>query len=91
MVTIILFFGKLTCGDYPFHIFSLSACKIMEDLDSLVEEKLEMCKGLSGEERSEFIENHLDDYYFAMNIVSNTKVLRHYRELFTKLVKDFGH
>jgi len=42
------FFGKLTCGDYPFHIFSLSACKIMEDLDSLAEEKLEMCKGLSG-------------------------------------------
>jgi hypothetical protein len=68
-----------------------SACKIMEDLDSITQEKLEICRGLTGEERSEFIENHLDDYYFAMNIVTNRKVLRHYRELFTKLIKDFGH
>jgi len=68
-----------------------SACKIMEDLDSITQEKLQICRGLTGEERSEFIENHLDDYYFAMNIVTNRKVLRHYRELFTKLIKDFGH
>lgn len=68
-----------------------SACKIMEDLDSITQEKLEICRGLTGEERFEFIENHLDDYYFAMNIVTNRKVLRHYRELFTKLIKDFGH
>jgi len=63
----------------------------MEDLDSITQEKLEICRSLKGEERSEFIENHLDDYYFAMNIVTNRKVLRHYRELFTKLIKDFGH
>ena len=68
-----------------------SACKIMEDLDSITQEKMEICRSLTGEERSEFIENHLDDYYFAMNIVTNRKVLRHYRELFTKLIKDFGH
>lgn len=68
-----------------------SACKIMEDLDSITQEKLEICRGLTGEERYEFIANHLDDYYFAMNIVTNRKVLRHYRELFTKLIKDFGH
>jgi hypothetical protein len=95
MGTIFLFldisrlFGKLTCGDFPY-LFP-SACKIMEDLDSITQEKLEICRGLTGEERSEFIENHLDDYYFAMNIVTNRKVLRHYRELFTKLIKDFGH
>ena len=63
----------------------------MEDLDSITQEKLEICRGHTGEKRFEFIENHLDDYYFAMNIVTNRKVLRHYRELFTKLIKDFGH
>ena len=97
MVTIILFLGifivkmKIVHAENIHSISFPSPHVYYEDLDSLAEEKIEICKSLSGEDRSEFIENHLDDYYFAMNIVSNTKVLRHYRELFTKLVKDFGH
>lgn len=63
----------------------------MEDLKSIVEEKLEICKGLTGEERSEFIEMTYDDYKFAQHVVNEPKVLKHYHDVFTKLIKNFGH
>ena len=63
----------------------------MEDLNSIVEEKMEICKGLTGEERSEFIEMTLEDYNFATHIVNEPKVLKHYSDLFAELIKNFGH
>ena len=63
----------------------------MKHLTELAQENIEICKTLEGEDRSDFIQSHLDDYYFAMNVVTAPKVLRYYRELFVKLVKNFGH
>ena len=63
----------------------------MGHLKELAKENIEICKKLSGCDRSEFIEEHLEDYYFAMNVVTAPKVLRYYRELFVELVKNFGH
>jgi|TARA_R100001510_G_scaffold48212_1_gene45858 hypothetical protein len=63
----------------------------MEHLKELAKENIEICKRLNGHDRSEFIEEHLEDYYFAMNVVTAPKVLRYYRELFVELVKNFGH
>ena len=63
----------------------------MKHLTELAQENIEICKNLEGEDRSNFIQSHLDDYYFAMNVVTAPKVLRYYRELFVKLVKNFGH
>jgi predicted DNA-binding protein len=63
----------------------------MGHLKELAKENMEICKKLHGRDRSEFIEEHLEDYYFAMNVVTAPKVLRYYRELFVELVKNFGH
>lgn len=63
----------------------------MDELEKLADENLEICKNLDGPDRCEFIENHLEDYHFALAVVSSPKILRYYRELLTKLVRDFGH
>ena len=63
----------------------------MGHLKELAKENIEICKKLSGRDRSEFIEEHLEDYYFAMNVVTAQKVLMYYSELFVELVKNFGH
>ena len=49
------------------------------------------CKSLPGPERTELIEEVLNDYYSTIDLQSPVSIQRHYRELFTKLVKDFGH
>jgi|TARA_R100000426_G_scaffold25920_1_gene21818 hypothetical protein len=49
------------------------------------------CKSLPGLERTELIEEVLNDYYSTIDLQSPVSIQRHYRELFTKLVKNFGH
>lgn len=63
----------------------------MDDFDKMSDESLEICRSLDGIERCDYIKNHLEDYHFALAFVSNPKVLRYYRELFIKLVRNFGH
>lgn len=63
----------------------------MDDFDKMSDESIDICRGLEGPEKCEFIANHLEDYHFALVFVSNPKVLRYYRELFIKLVRNFGH
>jgi hypothetical protein len=63
----------------------------MDELEKLAVENWEVCRDLDGPDRCEFIENHLEDYHFALAVVSSPKILRYYRELLTKLVRDFGH
>jgi len=63
----------------------------MDELEKLTAENLKICRELDGPDRCEFIENHLEDYHFALAVVSSPKILRYYRELLTKLVRDFGH
>ena len=52
---------------------------------------LDTCRCLPGLEKTELIEEVLDDYYWTVDLQSPVRIQRHYRELFTKLVKDFGH
>ena len=63
----------------------------MDELEKLTVENLQICRELDGPERCEFIESHLEDYNFALAVISSPKILRYYRELLTKLVRDFGH
>jgi hypothetical protein len=63
----------------------------MDDLEKLTIENIEICRALDGPEKCDFIEDQLNDYQFALHVVSNPKVLRYYRELLVKLIRDFGH
>ena len=64
-------------AEYPF--ISFPSHVNYGHLTELAQENIEICKNLEGEDRSDFIQSHLDDYYFAMNVVTAPKVLRYYR------------
>ena len=61
------------------------------DFEEIRLSTIKECKSLPGLERTELIEEVLSDYYSTVDLQSPVKIQRHYRELFTKLVKDFGH
>ena len=57
----------------------------------LIQASVDFCKTLNGHDRSEFIEEALDDYKWTTYVKSPREVQRHLRNVFTKLVKNFGH
>ena len=57
----------------------------------LQDASLEFCNSLDGLQRTEFIEEALEDYKWTTYIQSPREVQRQFRELFSKLVKNFGH
>ncbi len=57
----------------------------------LIEASLDFCNSLDGKQRTEFIEDALDDYKWTTYVRSPREVQRQFRELFSKLVKNFGH
>ena len=64
----------------------------MAQLDpELVKVSLDLCKVLKGPDRTDFIEDALVDYKWTTHISSPREVQRHFRNVFTKLVKNFGH
>mgnify|MGYP001188235370 FL=1 len=52
---------------------------------------IQFCRVLDGPDRSELIESVLEDYTFCLTMGLSPKILKHHRELFCKLIKDFGH
>ena len=48
-------------------------------------------KALPGEVKTEYIENILDDYEFCISQNYPKPTIKKFYELFTKLVKKFGH
>tara|TARA_R100000664_G_C2734351_1_gene124190 strand:- start:608 stop:802 length:195 start_codon:yes stop_codon:yes gene_type:complete len=48
-------------------------------------------EALSGEERTKYIEEILDDYHFTKSQNYPKPTVKKFYELFTKLVKKFGH
>ena len=52
---------------------------------------IEFCKTLNGKDRSEFISEAYEDYEFSMKQESPMIVQRRFRELYTKLIENFGH
>ncbi len=52
---------------------------------------VEFCKELEGKEKSDFINEAMEDYEFSITAGAPYIVQRRFRELFTKLVKTFGH
>jgi len=48
-------------------------------------------EALSGEERTRYIEEILDDYHFIKSQNYPKPTVKKFYELFTKLVKKFGH
>ena len=52
---------------------------------------IEFCKTLNGKDRSEFISEAYEDYEFSMQQQSPMIVQRRFRELYTKLIENFGH
>tara|TARA_A100001201_G_scaffold34058_4_gene36400 strand:- start:2137 stop:2349 length:213 start_codon:yes stop_codon:yes gene_type:complete len=61
------------------------------DLTKIADTTVEFCKTLSGRERTELINEALEDYKFTVDLESPIVIQRHYRELFSRLVKNFGH
>ena len=61
------------------------------DHNKLITASVDFCKGLDGLERIQFIEDALDDYKWTTYIKSPREVQRQFRELFSRLVKNFGH
>tara|TARA_R100000664_G_scaffold12876_1_gene20635 strand:+ start:63 stop:260 length:198 start_codon:yes stop_codon:yes gene_type:complete len=62
-----------------------------EKHDKLIEASLDFCKTLKGSDRYDFIDEALDDYRWTTYVKSPREVQRQFRELFSKLVKNFGH
>ena len=52
---------------------------------------VELCRVLDGPDKIEFIESVLEDYTFCLSMGFSPKTLKYHRELFSKLIKDFGH
>ena len=46
---------------------------------------------LDGEQRTQYIDDILDDYYFVRSQNYPKPTVKKFYELFTKLVKKFGH
>ena len=62
-----------------------------ENHNKLVNASLDFCKSLDGSDRTEFIDEALQDYKWTSYIKSPREVQRQFRELFSRLVKNFGH
>ena len=62
-----------------------------ENHRKLLDASLDFCKSLDGKDRTEFIEEALQDYKWTSYIKSPREVQRQIRELFSRLVKNFGH
>jgi len=52
---------------------------------------INFCKTLDGHARVGFISEALEDYYFSIDQKSPRMVQRRFRELYTTLIKNFGH
>ncbi len=57
----------------------------------LVNKTIWFVEELSGEERTEYIDNILDDYEFVRSQNYPKPTVKKFYELFTKLIKKFGH
>ena len=57
----------------------------------LVNKTIYFVKALPGEVKTEYIENILDDYEFCISQNYPKPTIKKLYELFTKLVKKFGH
>ena len=57
----------------------------------LVNKTIYFVKALPGEVKTEYIENILDDYEFCIYKNYPKPTIKKFYELFTKLVKKFGH
>ncbi len=77
---------------FHIHIFSYTLVMAMTEIDpEFVKASIKLCKNLNGDARTEFIEDALTDYKWTAYIRSPREVQRHFRDVFTKLVKNFGH
>jgi|TARA_Y100000592_G_scaffold39882_1_gene63237 hypothetical protein len=57
----------------------------------LVSKTIFFVSALSGDERTRYIEEILDDYYWIKSQRYPKATVKKFYELFTKLVKKFGH
>ena len=81
---------------FHIHIFSHTVVMRMSkdtkyNLKEIADSTVEFCKTLNGRERTDIIAESLEDYYFTVDLQSPISIQRHYRELFSRLVKNFGH
>jgi hypothetical protein len=61
------------------------------EAEKFINATLKFVSGLNGLEKSEFIEDVLDDFEWICTTDYSMIEKRKYRELFTALVKNFGH
>ncbi len=52
---------------------------------------VDFCKTLDGHERTKFMVEAYEDYLFSVEQKSPRIIQRQFRELFSRLVKNFGH
>ena len=57
----------------------------------LVNKTLWFVESLDGEQKTDYIEDILTDYYFVKSQSYPKPTIKKFYELFTKLVKKFGH
>jgi hypothetical protein len=57
----------------------------------LINKTIGFVKSLPGDEKTTYIEEMLDDYYFVRSQNYPKPTIKKFYELFTKLVKKFGH
>tara|TARA_Y100000114_G_C11608338_1_gene253845 strand:- start:41 stop:259 length:219 start_codon:yes stop_codon:yes gene_type:complete len=62
------------------------------DYDDLLEEfNIKIVKHLDGMEKTDFMQHVFEHYEFSMESSSHPLVIKYYKDVFTKLVKDYGH
>jgi len=65
---------------------------VMANIDpDIIQASIKLCKNLDGIDRTEFIEDAYIDYKWCAHVQTPREVQRYYRDVFTKLVKNFGH
>ena len=65
---------------------------MMIDYDDLLEEfNIKVVNQLNGNEKTDFMQHVFDHLEFSIQSSSHPLVIKYYKDVFTKLVKNYGH
>ena len=78
------------CGGTSIHIIFFPPHMYMNK-NFTEDPAVELCRVMDGPDKSEFIESVLEDYTFCLSMGFSPKTLKYHRELFSELIKNFGH
>lgn len=73
------------------HIFSRIVVMHMKTTKEFIQDTVKLVRSMEGLDRMDFIENIHEHLEHAIHMKYPRKQIKEYRDLFSKLVKNFGH